>query len=371
MKRILSASAKSPRLDRAELCLRLVTESSIPPPPETIITTRRALEVSRNTVDTPREPVRLKHLLGEKKGIVQLPESALKDNLPVLSSSGGKEIWTLPTMEQDEHQSERLELLSMLDRDQEIPQSRAVCSSCADTHDRSLFSSESLAQSSRERRCLGSAGCVWVCPHWIFDHNLVTTSTKPRGIHKCGNKGVSVLAFGGIHSGDPIKDATRPVVIRPIVDLRGCYNKPPSKALVEGILRRMNLSICKHYRSTDAFVSLPYSPDCLMLWGTKVGSNCECQTCVSRFAAWNASGSLNGVNCEFCGTQVWFTILPRSNGEDALSLVVMREMRTAKGCTDRAWIDGVNDPAEFERLEREWNAANNEVEVTQEEDLPA
>ena len=97
-------------------------------------------------------------------------------------------------MTQTLHHSERLELLYMLDRDNKIPKSKAVCSGCADTHNQSLFSLESLAQSSRERHCLGSAGRLWICPHWVFDHNLITTSARPHWSHTCGGKGWQVLA---------------------------------------------------------------------------------------------------------------------------------------------------------------------------------
>ena len=105
-------------------------------------------------------------------------------------------------MEQYEHHSERFKLLYMLDRGQKVPPSKAVCSCCADTHDRSLFPSESLAQSSQDRRCLGSAGPIWVCSHWTFDHSLVTdylwkTLAKPH-MRKQGGLGEAIrLANNG------------------------------------------------------------------------------------------------------------------------------------------------------------------------------
>ena len=399
MERISSALEDCPRPNRSDVCLHSNAASSVPPPQVIVPTTPRAPELSRNNVKPPREPVRfdisnlpieiillvaeylspsnimsltytcaklrkemgisIGRVLGKKKGIVQLPNSALEDNLPTLTFSRGEATWTLPTILSNEQQTERLDLLTMLDRDQKIPQSRAVCSSCADTHDRSRFSAESLAQSSRERRCIGSAGCVWLCPHWIFDYNLMTTSTAPKGRHSCGNKGVS-LALLDRSSFKMDGDGLQPYAMWPLVPLRGSNNRP-SKELVADILRRMNLSMCKHLRSPDAFVSRLYSPDCLLLQGSAGAPKCECQTCAWRLAnPKHTKSTCTGGMCESCQTWVFFLFL-QHNGEETLSMFVQRETRRLEACTDRAWLEKVNDPAEFERLEREWNAASNEA----------
>ena len=142
----------------------------------------------------------------------------------------------------------------MLEGDQNIPQSKAVCSGCADTHDRSLFSSESLAQPSCGRRGLGSAGRLWICPHWIFDNNQVTTSAEPQGHHMCGgDRNVMVLAVDSL--------STEPMVIWPIAVLRD-KRDAPSKEFVEDVLGQIDVTICKRLRSSDASVSRVYSPDC-------------------------------------------------------------------------------------------------------------
>ena len=306
--------------------------------------------------------ISIEHVLGKKKGIVQLPKSALEDNLPTLTFSGGWPQWTLPTIPPKADRSERLNLLIMLDRDQKIPPSRAVCSSCADTHDRSSFSADSLAQSSRKRRCIGSVGCVWVCPHWIFDYNLVTTSTAPKRAHHCGNKGVSLL-LNDKPSSLFHADGPQPVVRWPLVSLRR-NNDPPSKELVEDILRRMDLSLCKHLRSPDAFVSRLYSPDCERLrCRNTCAPYCECQTCAWRLAnPKHADSTCLGGKCESCRTWVRFVIMLGENyREETLYVIVERETRKLEACTDSAWLEKANDSAEFERLEREWNAASNQA----------
>lgn len=55
-----------------------------------------------------------------------------------------------------------------------------------------------------------------------------------------------------------------------------------------------------------------------------------------------------------------FRICADRKGEEALELVTTKVIPTFRRCTDRAWIEQVTDPAEFEMLEREWNAAVNE-----------
>ena len=303
--------------------------------------------------------VSIEHSLGKKNEIARLSEFALSANLPKSTLTRRAVIWTMPpTVAPNTYRSERLKLLYMLDRDQNIPPSKAVCSGCADTHDRSLFSSESLAQPSSQRRCLGSAGRLWICPHWIFDHNLVTTSAAPKGIHMCGIRKVFMLAVD--------HRTTEPTVIWPIAVLRD-KRDAPSNEFVEDILGHMNVSICKHLRSSDAFVSRLYSPDCEKLRGKgELPPYCRCSSC-----AWQLSHPVpaeypglfrslfTGGHCESCGTEVHFCISAYSDSGWMLELVVKKKIRSFRGCTDRAWIEQVTNPVEFEGLERKWYAATN------------
>lgn len=298
--------------------------------------------------------VAIEQSLGAKNQVAQLSNRTLYNNLPRLELVDSRLLrggmgYSIPTMTQNLHHSERLELLCMLDRDNKIPKSKAVCSGCADTHNQSLFSLESFAQSSRERHCLGSAGRLWICPHWVFDHNLITTSTKPHWSHICGGKEWEVLA--------PNLDAKKSTVLVewPIAVIRG-KDDAPSKKLVEDVLTQMNVCICKHLRINDPFVSRLYTPECLRLrWmGNKKSwpEYCWCSSCALY------------CNCKDCGTNVYFCIAPERNGEETLRLVVRRKIPRFRGCTDPAWIKQVTDPAEFEGLERDWYAASNEGSET-------
>jgi hypothetical protein len=265
--------------------------------------------------------VAIEDLLGKTNQNAQISENALSNNLPeLLISDGGDITWSLPTMARNVYHSERLMLLYMLDRDQKIPPSKAVCRDCADTHDRSLFSSNSFAQPNCKRSCVGSVGRVWICPHWMFDHNLVTTSPEPKASHNCGDRDVSLLMLRGI--GD---DSLTPTMVWPITVLHG--NDAPSKKAVEDILGLMDIGVCKHLRFTDAFVSRLYSPHCKKLrWRGGVAPVCRCSSCMWQLSQPHLAGYMGklirykdyftGSICESCGTDFYFQIADKDGQKD-------------------------------------------------------
>ena len=307
-----------------------------------------------------RMEVSIEHTLGRKNRTLELSDLALNVNLPstMFHDEGGLS-WSLPTMVCNKYQSERLKLLCMLDRDQMISPSKAVCSSCVDTHDRSLFSNESLAQPSRERRCLGSAGRLWMCPHWKFDHNLITTSAIPLADHACGNRGVHMFSLRS--------NITRPTVVWPITELRA-NDDAPSKKLVEDVLRQIDTSVCKHLRYNDAFVLSLYSSNCIKLrWVANAKPPipyCRCSSCswpCSQPYLARCANVISGAKCELCATEIFFRIKENRHGGETLDLVVRRHVEKFRGCTDRAWIEQVTDPAGVEQLDRSWYKATNDA----------
>lgn len=143
--------------------------------PSSLISLSYSYRIIRNKMG-----VSIESSLSKKNRIGQLSEVALENNLPTtVFPKEGCITWSLPTIKQDMYHSERLKLLYMLDRDQKIPKYKAVCSGCADTHDRSLFSSDYGAQSNHIRRCLGKTERIWICPHCTFDHKSISTSVEP------------------------------------------------------------------------------------------------------------------------------------------------------------------------------------------------
>ena len=340
------------RIGLPDLCVDILLMVAVYLPPSSQMSLGYSCSKIRDKLDFST-----KSLLGERYKLAQLPRSALRSRLPrLIFLPGVYAKWCLPTMAQNVHHAERLNLLCMLDRDGKIPPSKAVCSGCADTHDRSLFSSESLAQSSSERRCLGSAGRIWVCPHWIFDHNLVTTSSKLGGSHACGKKRVAVVTV------DHAFTDTEPTIMWPIAVLRGS-GEAPSKKLVEGILARTDLRVCKHLNFSDNFVSSLYNPDCKKLWTHENDPICPCPVCTRQPQPATAAESLDsfsGGTCESCGTNLCFTIRANRDGEKELKLVIRRKILRFQGCTDWAWIEQVDAPRDFEELERKWRKARDE-----------
>ena len=193
---------------------------------------------------------------------------------------------------------------------------------------------------------MGSVGCVWICPHWMFDCNLVTTSAEPQGAHTCGNKGVDVYTnYSDIYD-------LAPNVRWPIIVLRG-NNDTPSKQVVDDVLGQMDASVCKHLRFTDSFLSRLYSPDYKKLRQRLRSPYCQCSSCVWQLSQPHLGGYVfgkikyrdlyNGSKCESCGTDVYFRIEANEDGQETLQLVVQRNTRMFRGCTDPTWIEQVNE----------------------------
>ena len=302
----------------------------------------------------------IEHSLGKKNKIAQLSPFALGDNLPPgMFGNRRDRTQTPPVTVRSPYHTERLKLLCMLDRDQAISPSKAVCSSCADTHDRSKFSELSLAQPPCDRRCIGSTGHVWICPHWIFDYNMVNISNNAEGEHSCGN-GYVIMSTRRV-------ETTQPLIIWPFV-LAGKH-ETPSEKLVADFLAQTDVNLCKHLHLSDMTLSHVYSPDCKKM--RAIISNCQCPTCVwqrshpsldRKLSPPNTLDSLTlenltGGKCDFCGVAVRFEIYEGGRERELLCLLVRRRIPSFQGCTDRAWIDQVTDPVDFKGLERKWTAA--------------
>ena len=248
---------------------------------------------------------------------------------------------------------ERMEWRRMLDRDNDIPSPKAYCSRCCRTHDRSLFSIQSLTQPSTERCCLGSAGRFWLCPHRNFDYDQATnSSTETSNGSLCGGRHVSM--YGETHSscsyGRVGKTASFltswPIMKMPQAGL-------PSNQEVEEALRPLKAPICPHLRLNDACVAKAYLGSCGrpqrgLAFGR--GSRCRCLICHSD----------SRIACRFCNIRIQFIIRTRYYGPDTLGLTTARSLWYPSSCTDREWIRQVADPADLEEYEEAWYAASAE-----------
>lgn len=247
---------------------------------------------------------------------------------------------------------ERLELRSMLDRDGRIPSLERFCVECEASHDSSLFPMSSLEQLSTERRCLGTASRVWICPHQTVSYDQAANSTEATENHTCEN------IFVGLHSRRSSRHQSVDFgyhTFWPIIVIRGeCV---PSREQVKEALGPLNAPMCPHLRLNDARIAKFYLPNCQRL-RRGLGTNgpapdCGCWLCSSE--------SRFRTVCDFCGTQLVFYIKPYANsGMEALYLVLRRYIQDVRSPTDRSWICQVADPADFEAYERAWHATGAE-----------
>ena len=234
---------------------------------------------------------------------------------------------------------ERLELWSVLVRDGNIPSWKAFYSGRKLSHDYSLVSTRLFAPVSREHRCLGSAGRVWVCPHRILDYNEATMSRETTDVHGCGGNGRLFLhgrRGNTLLSRWPIMRAPQGLL--------------PSHEEVKEALRPLHVPMCPHLRLNDACIASIYHPDCRRLrWETEgvgVAPDCQCRMCSLK--------QPRTVTCQFCDTRILFYIRTGCHGLETLNITTWRILRDTWGCIDRAWISQLARPADFDDYERAW-----------------
>lgn len=221
--------------------------------------------------------------------------------------------------------SERCVFLCMLEKDRSITSTRAVCSHCVRTHERSLFSWTALQKDPSVRRCIGAKYSMWVCPHQVFDHTrarAVHASSNDRAnsgatmpCYKCKKKGHSVgLTNGCVSLGRHLWNVTPGVTI--------------TKEDVTKALKLFDVRICPHIRLSDPAVLEHYSPDCKAFVESDKKPNyrpCSCKNCSARQKI-----------CASCNTCFAFNI-PRSRSDmQTLHVVVWRKLPVSEVVTDPA-----------------------------------
>lgn len=234
----------------------------------------------------------------------------------------------------DPKRLERLELVYMLDRDGQIAPSKAVCSTCAAVHEVSLFSVDSLRLDPRNRQCVGSAGRIWICPHWHISHE--EAHTMVRDSHVCGSQKVFVGQLG-------LNDAT---IILPVTHLVG--GEVPSRRKVKKVLQPLDIYVCPHLRVKDKFILRHYSPDCSRLKSDSmfVGSPQHCtDLCKCKACLWGLC------TCAACGTVICFSINTLIGGRSTLYITPRREIPNCN-ITDPKWISQVASPPEIAAFDR-------------------
>ena len=274
-------------------------------------------------------------------------EHVLGDKLPM----GRRSATALSIEMRNVRSLERLEWRRMLDRDGKVPSPRAFCSGCMLTHDRSLFSIQSLNQPSTRRRCLGSAGRVWICPHLSLDHDQVMEFLREPGHNWVCERRPSTLYYERCSFG--IRSTGSFITFWPIIKMP--RDGLPSNQDVEEALRVLKAPLCPHLRLNDACVAGAYLKD---------RANLQRDFC--RHPSPDFRGlilSSERLVCIFCGISIQFLRNTLIGPPEMLTLITLRTLMSLRGCapwscTDRDWICQVADPADIEEYEEAWNAAN-------------
>lgn len=244
---------------------------------------------------------------------------------------------------------ERWELLCMLDRDGKPPLSMTFCGGCEQAHNCSEFSQKWLAQLVNERRCLGTARLVWICPRQILEYGQATISMAGDR-HECD----SIASYiGGTTCGRLAGYGAYITYFTRWPIMRVVPNCVPSSEEVKETLGPLNAPVCPHLRLNDARVASAYSQDGqLRRWrkyGRDTAKDCQRDNCLSEPPL--------AVICNFCSTQIQFQIREVSYGPETLYITIVRNFTKIRSCTDRAWICHVADPADFEEYVRAWQAS--------------
>ena len=241
---------------------------------------------------------------------------------------------------------ERWELLCMLDRDGKLPVSKTLSGGCEEAYNCSKSSKKWLAQLAEERRCLRTAGLVWICPSQILEYGQATIPMARDG-HECES---IASYFGGTRCGHITGTGTF-YTRWPI--MRVVPNCVPSSEEVNETLGPLNAPVCPHLRLNDARVASAYSQACpLRRWrGHGRGAAKDSQGDICR------SEPPLAVICNFCSTQIQFQIRDECYGPETLYITILRRLKRIRSFTDLAWTCHVADPADFEEYARAWQAS--------------
>ena len=233
---------------------------------------------------------------------------------------------------------ERWELRCMLDRDGKPPLSKTFCGRCEQVHNCSENSKKCLAQPVKERRCLSTAGLIWICPRQILEYEQATVPIA-RSSLECE----TIASYFGGTSCSRLAGYGTYVTRWPI--MRVVPNGIPSSEEVNEALAPLNAPVCPHLRLNDARVAGAYSPNYPLrrLTGQR---QIHLPPLITI--------------CNFCSTQILIQIRTVRYGSETLYITIVRNIRKVRSCTDRAWICHVADPADFEEYATAWQASDAE-----------
>lgn len=235
--------------------------------------------------------------------------------------------------------NQRMQLLCLLESDNFLSPGKAVCSTCTSVHEKCMFSSRELKTTSKERKCLGTSGRFWMCPHASLAHELIRdhrpSKAFPRPTGVCKECPIEVLVLScHVYSRFPILDLT------PFSEAR---NELASEKVAE-----LDLRICPHRRLGDAVLPDLRAADCsLMLSNAFSRKVCDPAIC-SSCATCNRSGP-----CPSCNSRIRFFTDTNASGKCTLWVHIERVCGFG-GRLSRDWLSRIFQPEEYEAWERAW-----------------
>ena len=225
--------------------------------------------------------------------------------------------------------SQRLEFLFMLERDGRLSAQRLVCSGCVQTHERSLFSSQTLQRQPTKRYCLGWEGRLQICPHQALSYVDILEQPPISLCESCGDERNywSIKDYGGRLCLHLYRSLTFGVPLDPTMP-----------DLTE-ILKTRCIPFCPHTNSSDKnFLAwIHYHTKHINL-----GEVCEDCPAYDQPNGYD-SGYVGHHNCDTCG--IWVRMSTVSQGLRGIQIFVHRDLGyLSTKPIDPQWIANVTMP---------------------------
>ena len=238
----------------------------------------------------------------------------------------------------DRNRAKRLHLLCLLETNRPIIR-RPVCSACVRTHDVTQFTPENLRLEAEKRKCIGSSGYVWICPHTILDHDFTKLNRAPVFWDSC----LFCFHRSSIRTAVSPTSARIRIPIRFFSSLRDLYACDVSQ-----LVWNKPIPVCPHIISkSNREVLRNFDPNCRWLeWGSISLSSfesCSCRVCMTK-----------GRLCHLCSTFAHWRAT-KSSERVILFLIIKREFGHYRKITDPHWTSQLVQQEEFPKLEDQWS----------------
>ena len=261
-------------------------------------------------------------------------DHVIGDKVPIGRQSGT----TLSIESRNIRYLERMDLQCMLDHDRKMSSSKLLSLYY------SSFKIPALPKLRKEWRCSGNAGLLWICPHRQFDYKQATRSSGVEDGYPCESSPIFSVA------------RIRNYFLLSMPIMRVPRDLVPSYEEVREALRPLDAPVCPHLRLNEACVGTSWHVHCRRLRRDLAGIDGVYRGC--GLSPWLEEPRHEA--CDFCGTKIYFDFISGYKGPKTLIVTIVRSIEATRGCTDRAWVAQVAQPADFEEYERAWQATHAE-----------